>query len=315
MAEGFANPVTNASGELVRIVLQSVNYVTGVSGWAIFKDGNAEFNGVVIRGQLSVEDVDGSYIRIFDNNPGTGATILVQAATLGGHTVDPGFIYAESDPLFGFPYLLLSSPSMDGGDRSSIQVRSADPAGTGQGSSVDINATQAVAITAPRLTMNGFGIALFDVGYGMLNGAGAVSAGAEVAISTAQWTAASGVEPGATFENNYVYKVSVQMQAFASASFGIGAVRLRRGAGTIVGTLLHEWTIQRDNNLASTTFEVTGYIKNVSGANVTTKLSISLAKVAGVAANMSLANAGTVLIENVGHVLDNTSRAAIATAL
>lgn len=49
----FTNPI--ASGlVLVRPALQSPNYVPGVSGWAINRDGTAEFNGVTVRGALHI---------------------------------------------------------------------------------------------------------------------------------------------------------------------------------------------------------------------------------------------------------------------
>lgn len=54
MGEGFANPVTNAIGTLVRTVLKSANYVAGSAGWRIAKDGSAEFNNATIRGSLTI---------------------------------------------------------------------------------------------------------------------------------------------------------------------------------------------------------------------------------------------------------------------
>lgn len=51
---GFSNPVVNAAGTLIREVMKSINYITGVDGWAIFKNGNAEFNDGTFRGSLSL---------------------------------------------------------------------------------------------------------------------------------------------------------------------------------------------------------------------------------------------------------------------
>lgn len=51
---GFNNPVSNAAGTLIRNVMKSFNFVAGVAGWQISRDGNAEFNNAAIRGQLSV---------------------------------------------------------------------------------------------------------------------------------------------------------------------------------------------------------------------------------------------------------------------
>lgn len=51
---GFSNPIANALGQLVRTALKSVNYVAGISGWQITRDGNAEFNNATIRGALEL---------------------------------------------------------------------------------------------------------------------------------------------------------------------------------------------------------------------------------------------------------------------
>lgn len=44
--DGFQNPPVGAAGVITRPVFKSDNYVPGVSGWAIFKNGNAEFNAL-----------------------------------------------------------------------------------------------------------------------------------------------------------------------------------------------------------------------------------------------------------------------------
>lgn len=49
----FSNPVVGGV-KLIREAIQSPNYVTGVSGWTINRDGSAEFNNVTIRGSLVV---------------------------------------------------------------------------------------------------------------------------------------------------------------------------------------------------------------------------------------------------------------------
>lgn len=49
----FNNPIVGSGGALIRALIRSLNFVTGVSGWAIEQDGDAEFNDVVIRGSFS----------------------------------------------------------------------------------------------------------------------------------------------------------------------------------------------------------------------------------------------------------------------
>ena len=45
---GFNNPIVAAGGSLVYPAIKSPNYVPGVSGWAIFKNGTAQFASIII---------------------------------------------------------------------------------------------------------------------------------------------------------------------------------------------------------------------------------------------------------------------------
>ena len=47
---GFANTVLGGASKLIRKAIQSPNFVTGVVGWSINKDGTAEFQNAIIRG-------------------------------------------------------------------------------------------------------------------------------------------------------------------------------------------------------------------------------------------------------------------------
>lgn len=54
MGDGFSNPVVGGVGTLVRAFIRSVNYVAGAAGWAIFRNGDAEFNAGTFRGTISI---------------------------------------------------------------------------------------------------------------------------------------------------------------------------------------------------------------------------------------------------------------------
>lgn len=79
----FGNPILQGS-VLARVAIKSEDFVAGVSGWAIFRDGSAEFNNVTVRGEVWVNGPDGSYIRIFNN--GSVPQINMQPAAF----TDPG---------------------------------------------------------------------------------------------------------------------------------------------------------------------------------------------------------------------------------
>lgn len=92
----FSNPIVGGQGTLIRNAIQSPDYVAGVSGWAIKKDGSAEFNDATVRGVFVTgaaggtttyveitDSVTGSEIRIW-NPDGTDSSVI--SAPLAGAT-------------------------------------------------------------------------------------------------------------------------------------------------------------------------------------------------------------------------------------
>jgi hypothetical protein len=110
----FPDPVVGGI-YLVRFAIRSPNYVQNLQGWTINQDGSAEFSDVVIRGgELLITDPDGSYVRIYDENPGNGAIIEMNPATLPGHTVDPALFRTATGFFTNSADLYLVSPNVDG---------------------------------------------------------------------------------------------------------------------------------------------------------------------------------------------------------
>lgn len=60
---GFRNAIVSGL-TLVREAIQSVGYVPGSSGWAINRDGSAEFSDATVRGELDVSSPSGQHVRI-----------------------------------------------------------------------------------------------------------------------------------------------------------------------------------------------------------------------------------------------------------
>jgi len=73
----YSNPIV-AGDTLVRDAIKSENYVQGVSGWAIFRDGNAEFNDIIARGDITADSV----IVPFTNQLGEVYRIAIQKANV-----------------------------------------------------------------------------------------------------------------------------------------------------------------------------------------------------------------------------------------
>jgi len=111
----FTNPLV-AGTTLIRDAIQSPNYIAGVSGWSINKDGSAEFNDLTVRGELFVTGDDGSQISIekVNNNGSMQPFIFLTPAnpTANGLSYSPAEIYAiESFPGDTQLELSIESPS------------------------------------------------------------------------------------------------------------------------------------------------------------------------------------------------------------
>lgn len=73
---GFANAVVGGVGKLIRDWIQSTDFIAGVQGWQIAKDGSAQFNDITALGQIQVEDGSGNTIAGIDSLGNvTGQTI------------------------------------------------------------------------------------------------------------------------------------------------------------------------------------------------------------------------------------------------
>jgi hypothetical protein len=94
VTDGFSNPVVGGGGALIRESIHSPDYVTGVSGWSVMRDGSAEFNDLEFRGTFFGADVvinsGGAFF--YNGTPAAGNLILAISGTGG------------NDP-FGNPYL------------------------------------------------------------------------------------------------------------------------------------------------------------------------------------------------------------------
>ena len=112
---GFQNAPIDQNGRLVVPALQSPNFAPGVEGWRIGKDGSAEFNDVVMRGELDVEGSDGSYVRALAQ--GGHADVMLQPQTVPGFTWTPALLTADVDPgnvSVDIPALTIRSPGGSG---------------------------------------------------------------------------------------------------------------------------------------------------------------------------------------------------------
>jgi hypothetical protein len=87
------DPIAAGDGTLIFPAIQSVNYVAGVSGWRLDRDGDLEANNGTFRGDVNVIDpVTGEGVIIEANNPFTGIDFKPADSTTIVPVVDNGHI-------------------------------------------------------------------------------------------------------------------------------------------------------------------------------------------------------------------------------
>ena len=111
---------------------------------------------------------------------------------------------------------------------------------------------------------------------------------AETAVPAASWDE----EPTYTFVNDRIYRLDLQCGIFNSAATDtVARTRVRKGSASTAGQQLAFWQFSPHSGNTSTSsvgsFRGVGYVKNNSGSNVSTKLSLTIERQSG-AANVNL---------------------------
>jgi hypothetical protein len=126
----FGNPIMSGP-VLVRNAMQSENYVAGVSGWMIARDGSFEFSGGTFRGTVVVDGPNNTSIEI---NPSNGDPVIYfwpddvgpPAAT---QSISPGVVYVFTSDFATQRYsMIMASPNPNGGSPAQVILTSSDKA-------------------------------------------------------------------------------------------------------------------------------------------------------------------------------------------
>lgn len=286
---GFSNPVSNAAGTLVRAVLKSVNFVAGLVGWQISRDGDAEFNNVSVRGTVfgdlqstspvpsdaiitsSVTGDAFSRLQILADGSlhwgdgthsqdtflvRTGPSVLMVADSLTTQQVDLIAPNPASD--------LIMTGAMSGDAISEFQMFANGEMHMGDGTNPQ--QIQIVPDAANgRLGFNvpdGVLVNSFDIGQGMQQ---YTALNATTSLSTTE--AAITTLPSVTFKKGRVYELRVTA-GITIPSGGIVLLKVRKGTGTAGA----QWT--QSGNLGPITGQLTRRViqrmANYSGADITT---------------------------------------------
>jgi hypothetical protein len=113
-----AEPFAAGDGTIIFPALKSPDYVAGVSGWKLDRSGDAEFNDVVVRGEVIAASGNGGYVAVNNDANQPGIRLMPQFSFTGEV---PAVIYAannvDSDE---WPLLVLFSPSPSNFHASSV---------------------------------------------------------------------------------------------------------------------------------------------------------------------------------------------------
>jgi hypothetical protein len=91
-SEGFGNAILGGASKLIRAAIQSPNYLAGVAGWTINKDGSVEFNNGTFRGTIVFGGV--GQIFVYKGAPALNNLVAAISPSFGtdayGNTYYPG---------------------------------------------------------------------------------------------------------------------------------------------------------------------------------------------------------------------------------
>lgn len=117
-------------------------------------------------------------------------------------------------------------------------------------------------------------------------GATTTVGGAEKAIPVATWDA----EPNFTFKAGHIYEIKLRYAlGITAAVVTSGQVRLRKGSASIVGQVLWSNSYNYSSNFSYEGVDHSVYVKNTTVADITTKLSLTIARTAGAGVEWSIA--------------------------
>lgn len=296
----FSDPIVGGESVLIRDAIRSRNYVASVSGWTINADGTAEFSDITIRGtgefgpnpgqhieltatgQILIYDagnqlvmqLDGSGLLVQDIATGASALLTLAAGVtilaltppaVATYTFGSAFVYGDSDASLGDAWMQLESPSINGGTTAKITL-------FGQNTTNPTEPTTQIVMVAEQIFTGG----AYAIGRGAVARAYATSNSAAVTAETTVLTSSS-----YAFKDGRAYKATFGPSLVTSNAFGAGQFRIRKD--NAAGQLLGGSRITTGAPGAGDIVRAgeTAYFRNVSGANITCFIALTLANLDG----------------------------------
>ncbi|MFD9242752.1 hypothetical protein ACFV0D_12630 [Streptomyces sp. NPDC059556] len=301
----FNNPIV-AGTTLVRNAIKSPDYVPGVSGWSINRDGTVEFNALTSRGEVIAGSAT-DYVRV-TASPSPHVEFMSSAAAVDF----PAWLGFDAD---GSDVFKLEAPAFTGsGTGSTLQF---DPDGTWLdvvNGNLDLSTVLGeIRLRSATIRMGGNSPAsqvVLDpnertlVTYGTDRGKGVKSYVPVTASTTLATTETVGVTSDSVlFEQNRAYRLTFHYQGSGNtANDGVG-FRLRRS--TVTGNSLFDSLRSHRLDAASAIVnnETSQIVVNNTGAPLTTVVVGTVYRAAGTGTVQMFANAANpvwLMIEDIG---------------
>lgn len=301
MGDGFNNPVANAGGTLIKTLLKSINYVAGLAGWQIAKNGNAEFNNGSFRGIIKVIAANGSEIDIdaaninpqvifyspdktvdsFINAPNFGLPNVADLGLNSGrYTPADGVVrrgrlfFNDSSDITVLHIMRDSDQSLFGGF---LRVQSNAAYFGYQNTLAGVNWFFSMGPTGqvnwtinPSDTQGGFNINSCYLGFGGLKRVDSVAGTGPIGAETVVLTS-----PSMTFQNGRAY--SVQHSAEVAGSVANLPITYLVRRTSLAGAQKNLAAFTTSPAVGTTVHaQATFYVKNASGADITDVLVLTL---------------------------------------
>lgn len=297
MSGGFSNPVVQGNGALIRTAIKSPNYIPGVQGWSINRDGSSEFSSGQFRGAVLVGVAPNPRVEITNVIP---APLVAASADFTWSTVvlrywdATTFTFDAQGFLNTGPYPIQASGSYDSTNGVLFHQFLTGP---GSGSITDLkygsdvyNAhslawdyrhgafsfSDTVPVTMINDTPSGpqpfrMGRGLIAVNY-YTGGTGATSVGATEKALPA-WTGADEIR----FVNDHLYSIHCIGGVFSSvaAATELASIKIRADVNSTVAQILGEHRVPVVAGAQVSTFDFMRYVQNFQGVDID-KVSLGL---------------------------------------
>lgn len=231
----WSSPVAAGDGSLIYPAIKSPNFVTGIAGWNISRDGSAEFASGIFRGELLIvgpdREVDittggvyvtdltapGAEIQLTTAPAFGGALVITpQDSTVAGVSFQAARIYAgrvDNGGVSSTPYVRVGSPQVQAAPlKAASQTRwYGQESGTTDSNSY-------IEHTATQIYVNSLAVGLGWIGGNSVTVNSAAIGNSETAIMTL---------PSLVFKAGHAYRMEAIMQFSLSAAPNRPVFRLR----------------------------------------------------------------------------------------